>query len=248
MTSTPSVPTVAVATPDGDLPAHLWLPESGRGPGVLLLQEIFGISRYLEQRAADLAALGYVVLAPEIFWRLGVRRVPEGPDMLEEAMALLQRVDWDAAVGDAAAAFDALAARPEVAPEPAAGGAAPAPAVLGFCFGGGLGFHLAAVRRPSCLVSYYGSALPGLLHLAPRVTTPSLHHFGLADGFVPRAEVERVRDAVGGPETVFETYEGADHAFDNPDLTFHHPEASERAWERTVTFLAAAGTGRSAGT
>ena len=62
------------------MPSHLWLPASGRGPGILLLQEIFGVSRYIEQRAQDLADLGYVVLAPEIFWRLGVSRVDEGPD------------------------------------------------------------------------------------------------------------------------------------------------------------------------
>ena len=54
--------TLQVATPDGEMPAHLWLPEAGSGPGILLLQEIFGISRYVESRAQDLADLGYVVL------------------------------------------------------------------------------------------------------------------------------------------------------------------------------------------
>ena len=73
-------PGSTVPTPDGDMPAHLWLPASGSGPGILLLQEIFGVSRYIEQRAQDLADLGYVVLAPEIFWRLGVSRVDEGPE------------------------------------------------------------------------------------------------------------------------------------------------------------------------
>lgn len=237
-----STPSVAIPTDAGDMPGHLWLPASGRGPGVLLLQEIFGISRYLEQRAADLAGLGYVVLAPEVFWRLGVRRVPEGSGMLEEAMGLLQRLDWDAAVDDAAAAFDVLAGRPEVTE------GRDAPAVVGFCFGGGLGFHLSAVRRPSCLVSYYGSALPDLLHLAPQVRTPSLHHFGLADSFVPPDQVARIREAVAGPQTRFETYEGADHAFDNPDLSFHHPGASDLAWDRTVRFLAGVGAARPPGT
>src|SRR3954447_10863251 len=104
MTSTP----VPVPTPDGDMPAHLWLPEGGTGPGILLLQEIFGVSSYIEERAADLADLGYVVLAPEIFWRLGVSRVPEGPDAMDQAFALLQQCDWQAAVADAGVALDAL--------------------------------------------------------------------------------------------------------------------------------------------
>ncbi len=59
-----------VTTADGEMPAHLWLPESGSGPGLLLLQEIFGVSAYIRRRAADLAAAGYVVLAPALYWRL----------------------------------------------------------------------------------------------------------------------------------------------------------------------------------
>ncbi len=58
-----------IETTDGPMPAHLWLPAAGSGPGILLLQEIFGVSSYIERRAQDLADLGYVVLAPELFWR-----------------------------------------------------------------------------------------------------------------------------------------------------------------------------------
>lgn len=220
---------ISIHTPDGDLPAHLWRPASGTGPGLLLLQEIFGISRYLEQRARDLADLGYVVLAPEIYWRLGVARVPEGPDALTEAFGLMQRVDWTAAVADGAAALDALRSRPEVT-----GGAG----IVGFCFGGGLGFNVAAVTDPDVLVSYYGSAIPGLLELAPQVTAPSLHHFGLADSYIDAATVEQIRAAVTArPGVAFETYEGADHAFDNPDFMFHNADAAALAWQRTTAFL-----------
>lgn len=227
MTSSPSV---VVPTDAGEMPAHLWLPESGRGPGILLVQEIFGISRYLESRARDLADLGYVVLAPEIFWRLGVARVAEGPDMLQEAMGLLERVDWQAAVADAVAALQVLRGRDEV--EGPTG-------TVGFCFGGGLAFNVAAVSDPDCLVSYYGSALPQLLDLAPAVSAPQLHHVGEADSYLTPDEVERIRAAVDGPDTAFFTYAGAEHAFDNPDLPqLHSAEASTTAWQRTTTFLA----------
>ena len=53
---------VTVPTDDGDMPAYLWLPESGTGPGLVLLQEIFGVSRYIARRGTDLADAGYVVL------------------------------------------------------------------------------------------------------------------------------------------------------------------------------------------
>jgi len=223
---------VTVPTDAGAMPAHLWHPASGSGPGLLLLQEIFGVSGYIRRRAADLAEAGYVVLAPELYWRLGAGPVDESaPGAIEEAMGRAQKLDWATTVADAVAALEALRGRDEVA-----GGTG----VVGFCFGGGLGFNVAAVDAPDVLVSYYGSAIPGLLDLAPQVTAPSLHHFGTADDYIDGPTVERIREAVtAGDATVeVETYEGANHAFDNSDFALHHPSASALAWRRTLAFLA----------
>jgi carboxymethylenebutenolidase len=211
------------------MPAHLWRPASGTGPGILLLQEIFGVSDYIERRAQDLAALGYVVLAPEIYWRIGASRVENGPEAMGQAFALVQQVDWDAAVSDSAAAFEELGR---------VSGVEGGTGILGFCFGGALAFNVAAVTEPDVLVSYYGSSLPDMLDLADDVTAPSLYHFGLADSYIEPDKVELIRKAVTvRPEVTFETYEGADHAFDNPDFHLHHAQASALAWERTAAFL-----------
>ncbi len=234
----------SIDTPDGRMPAHLWLPEGGTGPGILLLQEIFGISAYVERRAQDLADEGYVVLAPEIFWRLGVARVQEGPGALEEALDLLQRLDWPAAVADGVRTLDTLREH----------GAVSGPVgIVGFCFGGGLGFNVAALRTADALVSYYGSALPELLGVLPfdpsdvtltvidpaHVTTPSLHHWGLADTFIDRPVVEQICALLDAqPHVVVETYEGGGHAFDNADFMFHDADLATRAWQRTLAFLA----------
>jgi carboxymethylenebutenolidase len=222
---------ISVTTPDGDLPCHLWLPETGSGPGLLLLQEIFGVSRYIRRRASDLAAAGYVVLAPELYWRLERQGVDESaPDAVEQAMALAGQLDPADAVGDSAAAFGRLGELDEVV-----GGAG----LVGFCLGGGLAFAVAARTEPTALVSYYGSALPQLLDLAPQVTCPSLHHFGTADDYLDMGAVEAITRAVtadGGPAQV-ELYEGANHAFDNDDFFLHHPDASRAAWATTLEFL-----------
>ena len=72
--STPSDRPVAshpVPVADGELPADLYLPEAGTGPGVVLFQEIFGVTDYIRGRAQDLADLGYVVLVPHVYWRVG---------------------------------------------------------------------------------------------------------------------------------------------------------------------------------
>jgi carboxymethylenebutenolidase len=220
-----------VPTPDGEMTGYVWLPERTKGPGILLLQEIFGVSRYIQRRAADLAAAGYVVLAPELYWRLDRQEVDESaPEALEQAMALAGQLDWPVTVGDAVAAFTHLRDMDEVRA---------APAVVGFCFGGGLAFNVAAETEPSALVSYYGSALPDLLDLVPQVTCPSLHHFGTSDDYIDARTVESIRQALraDGRPTRVEMYDGANHAFDNDDLPLHHPEASRRAWDTTIDFL-----------
>jgi carboxymethylenebutenolidase len=228
--SRPSSERVTVPTDAGEMPAHLWTPAAGSGPGLLLLQEIFGVSDYIQRRGADLAEAGYVVLAPELYWRLDAGPIDESSDgAIEEAMGRAQRLDWPTTVADAVAALGAVRAR-------ATGGTG----VIGFCFGGGLAFNVAAVEEPDVLVSYYGSGIPGLLDLAPRVTAPSLHHFGTADSYLDADTVAAVREAVtaSGATVEFELYEGADHAFDNDDFMLHHAEASALAWQNTLAFLA----------
>jgi carboxymethylenebutenolidase len=221
----------AVETGDGPMPGHVWLPPGGSGPGLVLLQEIFGVSDYIKQRAADLAQLGYVVLAPEIYWRLDDTELDESsPELLDRALAIMARLEWPTAVSDAVAALKHLRGMEQVR-----GGAG----VIGFCFGGGLAFNVAAVSSPDVLVSYYGSALPNLLDLAPRVEAPSLYIFGEADQYLGPEVVEQIRRAVTvGHEAQVETYPGAGHAFDNPLPLFHHAEASALAWRRTIDFLA----------
>ncbi len=151
MTTAEGAPTT-IPTSDGPMPAYLWSPPGGRGPGLLLLQEIFGVSRYIRRRGAALAAAGYVVLAPELYWRLDPDLPPldeSAPDVVETAMARVSSLDWEAAVRDGVAALADLRARPGVR-EAGRQGAG----VVGFCFGGGLGFNVAAVADPAGLVSY----------------------------------------------------------------------------------------------
>lgn len=221
---------ITIRTSDGPMLAHLWTPSAPTGPGLVLLHEIFGVGPYMRDRAADLAALGYVVCVPELFWRLGPEAVDKAPTSdLQQAVGYAMALDWDTAVSDGVVALEHLRGRLEVE-----GGVG----VFGFCFGGGLAFAVAAADDPDVLVSYYGSALPNLLDLAGSVTAPSLHHFGLADDYLPPDTVATIEAAVRtGPQVEVEKYPGAGHAFDNPDPAFHHPESSRQAWGATVRFL-----------
>lgn len=235
-----------IATADGPLPGLLWLPEGASAqapvPGLVVLQEIFGLTDYIRSRCQDLADLGYAVIAPQVYARLDppvLALEDDEEDLLGRAMGLLGQVDWDQAVRDGLAARDALASMPEV--DDAAIG------LVGFCFGGGLAFNVAALASqaevpPAALVSFYGSALPQLLHLAEDVECPSLHVFGTDDAYITPEQVEQIREAVtagGTREQVrLELHEGAGHAFDNPNPVFHHERASEEAWAQAEEFLA----------
>ncbi|HIY23696.1 MAG TPA: dienelactone hydrolase family protein [Candidatus Brachybacterium merdigallinarum] len=241
--------TLLIPTDAGDLPGLLWLPEDSSGPvpGLVVLQEIFGLSEYMQRRCADLAAAGYAVLAPQLFARLdppvvGLEDWDDFDEWLAEGMELTQALPWDRAEADAVAALAALREHPQVDAKKVG--------LMGFCYGGGLAFAAAATAAapsvgdpaaPAVLVSYYGSALPALLDRAEIVDVPSLHHFGTADAFIPMEQVGEIRAAVtaGGTrqQVRFELHEGAGHAFDNPHAGLHHAEASEAAWAQTLQFL-----------
>ena len=221
-----------VPTHDGSqMPAFTVKPSNGEGPGLVVLHEIFGVTDYMKSRARDLAQLGYLVMVPHLFWRLGENVVvPEDTEEgLQRAFGYLQRLDEMQAVDDAAAALERLRAMPET------GGKA---GVLGLCMGGRLAYRLAVRSDPDVLVSYYGSGIGAMLGDAPRVTAPSLFHFGDADAFLPLEEANQIAAAFGArSECEVLIHPGAGHAFDNPSPMFHHPRASAEAWPQTAAFL-----------
>jgi carboxymethylenebutenolidase len=224
-----------VPTPDGEFDAHVVLPESGSGPGIVVLQEIFGVGDYIKEAADRLAGLGYVALAPDLYWRIepGIE-VDHDEAGLRRAFGVSQQLDHSLAVQDSIAALNTLRGLPEVAE--AAGKAG----VLGFCLGGTLAFGVAIEGDPDIAVCYYGSGIAGMLDRGDRVACPVLFHFGGADPYIPREQVDAVcAFAESRPGMECHVQEGAGHAFDNHESPmFHQPEPAARAWEITREFLA----------
>jgi carboxymethylenebutenolidase len=221
-----------VSTPDGSFDLTVWLPQAGHGPGILLIQEIFGVGDYIQAVAEDLAALGYVVAAPDLFWRLkpGHAAVHDEPGVTE-SLELGSRFDTHRGVDDAEAALERLAVLPEVR-----GGLG----IIGFCLGGSIGYFVAVRAEVDALVSFYGSEVPGHTELLAQISAPVQFHFGGDDPYISRADVARVEDAVRDrPDAEIHVEEDAGHAFHNRKAPmFHRPEAAARAWRRTEEFLA----------
>src|SRR3954469_10914210 len=113
----PSRHTISVTTDDGgSFAATVVVPDAGSGPGVVLFQEIFGVNDFLKAKADDLAALGYVVLCPDVFWRVepGIA-LPHDEAALQTAFGYMSRyleVDDDTKLNDLGAALDHLRALP----------------------------------------------------------------------------------------------------------------------------------------
>jgi carboxymethylenebutenolidase len=223
--------TESITAPDGQqFDGYVVLPESGGGPGLLVLQEIFGVNEYIRFTCERLAELGYVAMAPDVFWRIERNvELPHDEDGMKAAFGYIGRYDWQTGIPDLAAALDHLRAMPET------GGRAGA---LGFCFGGATSFALACVSKPDVVVSYYGSGVPDWLPNADGVTTPVLLHFGANDPYIPTESIDKVRAwAEARPNVELRTYD-AGHAFDNRfSEIFSQPDAAAEAWQHTVRFL-----------
>jgi carboxymethylenebutenolidase len=228
-------PPAGVAT---EFDLTVWLPESGSGPGLLLIQEIFGVSDYIRAVAEDLAGLGYVVAAPDLFWRIKpgyqARHDEAG---ITESLELGGRFDAEKGVEDAAAALRHLAALPEVD-----GGTG----IIGFCLGGSIAYLVAAraaldaaAADLGAVVSFYGSALPDNTSAMSQIRSPTQLHFGGSDRFIPRDQVTRVEEAAAEhPHVEMHVEEDAGHAFHNRMAPmFYVAEPAARAWQRTEEFL-----------
>jgi len=210
----------------------VWLPAAGTGPGLLLIQEIYGVSDYIRAVAEDLAELAYVVGAPDLFWRLtpGYQAAHDAAG-LATSLEMGSRFDFEQGVTDAGAALDHLAALPEVR-----GGTG----AIGFCLGGSIAYFLAArSAAPTAAVAFYGSAVPDSLAVLDQISVPLQFHFGGSDPYITRDQVARVEQAVAGQANVeLHVEEAAGHAFHNRKAPmFHNPEPAARAWRRTEDFL-----------
>jgi carboxymethylenebutenolidase len=221
-----------VTVDDGSFAVHVALPDTPNGAGIVLIQEIFGVGAYITAVADRLAALGYTVAAPDVFWRFAPGHAADHDEAgLTQSMELVQHLDAEKAVADCLATLAHLRALPEVT------GSA---GVLGFCLGGTLAVGCALAGDPDAVVSYYGSGVPEMVDRLDTITAPTLLHFGGNDPFIPAEQLEAVIEAVPrNPALELNVEPGAGHAFDNHEAPgFYDEAAAARAWELTRAFLA----------
>lgn len=217
---------------DKTFSGYLALPPSGKGPGLILLQEIWGVNEHIRTVAEQYALSGFVVLAPDVFWRMG-HRVSLTYDEPSSAAAFdyYGRLDKDQAVADLTDAVTALQARPEVTGKIG---------VMGYCLGGLLAYRCAAATTVDAVVCFYGGGIAHYLEEANSLTAPVLFHHGMADEHIPQEAVVQVKDVFTSREAaIFYDYAGAGHGFNcwgRPSM--YHPPSAALAQGRSLAFLA----------
>jgi carboxymethylenebutenolidase len=214
----------------GTFAAYVAVPESGSGPGLVLGQEIFGINKTMRDTADYFAEEGYVVVAPDLFWRLkpGVE-LGYGEADFKQAFDYFGRFDVDKSIEDIGATMSAVKNLPECTGKVG---------FMGFCLGGKLAYLTAARERPDVAISFYGVGIPELLGEAKNIKCPMVFHCPDLDKFLPPEGAVKLREAFKGrPEIEIYGYPGADHGFYNKDRPVHHRPSVSMAHTRTIAAL-----------
>jgi carboxymethylenebutenolidase len=231
---------IKVTAADGaQFDGYLALPESGNGPAIVLLQEIFGVNKEMREVADLYASEGYVVLAPDLFHQFAPNiELGYSDEDHAKAYDYYQRFDVARAMSDIRATIELARTLPEV--QGAAGGGKVG--VLGFCLGGKLAYLAAAECNVDSVVCYYGVGIQDARELAPKISCPIALHFGETDPLNPPEAVEQIQAAMAGmPATRIYVYPEAGHAFSRSGPMFVKPAAMSAHTRSLAVFRRALG-------
>jgi carboxymethylenebutenolidase len=219
----------------GSFKGYLSLPHHAdkgvKGPGIVLIQEIFGVNSHIRGVADQYASDGYTVLAPDMFWRMQpMVDVGYGPEDMQKGMGYMQKMDFAAGVKDLAATVAALRGLQECTGKVAS---------IGYCMGGMLSYLCAANAGVDAAVCYYGGGIHTKLEEAGKIKCPMLFHFAGDDAHIPATAVESVKKTFAGREGVrIDVYPGANHGFNCWDRAAYNQQSAALARGRTLAFLA----------
>jgi len=234
------VQTKKVTYKHGDIECHGYLAwddsVQGPRPGVLVVHEWWGLNDYARSRAEQLAKLGYVALAADMY---GEGKTTSHPQEAGE-MASKVRSNVDDWRKRAIAALEVLKSQPQCDKTKLA--------AMGYCFGGSTVLQLAfSGADVKAVVSFHGALPTPAAADAKKATAAILVCHGAADSFIPEAAIKSFRDALdnAGAKYEFVSYPGVKHSFTVPDADKHgnpgmkyDKAADEDSWKRTRQLFA----------
>jgi len=223
--------TLTATAGEGQIPAYVAQPTTPAKAAVIVIPEIFGVNEGIRRKVDGWAALGYLAIAPDIFWRFapGVELDPDVPAQMQEAFGYFQQFDADLGVADIKAVLDWTRAQ----------GVAKT-GLVGFCLGGRLAYMAAARTTVDAAVGYYGVMIDTMLDEASAIAKPLALHIPTADHFVTPAAQAAIHAALDPhPQVTLWDYAGLDHGFAAEMGNRRDEAAAQLADQRTRDFFGA---------
>ena len=202
-----------------ELDAYLAEPKGKARGGIVVVQEIFGVTDHVKRVADQYAAEGYRAIAPAMFDRIK-RGITLAYTEIEQGRAYMQQLKWPNTLADVEAAADAVRD-------------AGAAAVVGYCWGGTVAHVAASELDLDAAVSYYGGGVARMLDKEPQC--PIVYHFGDQDHAIPPADVQKIMSAY--PSAEVHVYKGAGHGFNCDERSSYSAPDARVAFERSIEFL-----------
>ena len=203
--------------------------DGGTHPGLLVLQEAFGVNHHIRNVTERFAAVGYVAIAPELFHRTAPGFEGSYTDFAA-VMPHMQAVTTETAEADVRSAYEWLRSSAKASEISS----------VGFCMGGRVSFIANSIVALRAAVSFYGGGIaPGLLGRAAKLQAPSLFIWGGMDKHIPPEQRRAVTDALSAEKKIYVNAEfsRADHGFFCDERATYEPHSAKQAWALTLEFL-----------
>ena len=226
-TQTVTIPALS----EGSFSAYLATPNTQPLAGIVLIQEIVGVNQNMRQTADDFAKSGYLVLVPDLYWRLEPNVQLDFDDEKQRAKGfeLLGAFDIDSGIEDLKTALSFLRQYPSSTGKVGS---------VGFCLGGKLAYFMATRSDADANVSYYGVDIDKNLAEATKIQKPLILHISENDDFVsPSAQATIQKGLKDNSLVTIYRYEGVSHGFGRTGSSAYRKEAAELACDRTLAFL-----------
>ncbi len=214
----------------GSFSAYRADPDGPPRGAIVVIQEIFGVNEGIRRKCDHFASLGYLALAPDLFWRLepGISLDPDVPEEMQQGLDWMGKFDQDKGIADIEATIRAARA--------ASGGKV---GVTGYCLGGRLAYMTAARTDTDASVGYYAVGIDGLLGEKHAISRPLMLHIAGDDGFVPKEVLAAMHAGLDDHAKVtLHDYPGEDHGFATEMGKRRSDAAAKLADSRTEAFFA----------